>query len=356
MRVLGLVPYPLDTAPGQRYRWEQWAPYLRAQGIDIVFVPFGDDRLARLLYEPSRYVGKAAGMIRGLVRRAGDAFKAKHFDAVLVQREASLVGPAWAERLAKSRRPFLIYDFDDAVWMSYVSPTNRYLSYLKVPSKTRTLCRMASVVIAGNESLASYARQYNSNVHAVPSTVSLRSYRPRASRSSGPPVIGWTGSHSSAQYLPAVFGALRRLRSRREFRLLVIGTDGIRVEGIDTECRPWSAAREVEDLWDMDVGIMPLPDESWTRHKCGMKAIQYMGVGIPAVVSPVGANQEIVTHGERGYHATTEDQWVEALDRILGDDALRRTLGAKAREAVVKHYSAESQIPRLVEILRGRSA
>jgi glycosyltransferase involved in cell wall biosynthesis len=222
---------------------------------------------------------------------------------------------------------------------------------LKFPGKTKTLCRIAASVIAGNESLAAYARRYNPAVSVVPSTVSLRSYRPRPERRPGPPVVGWTGSHSSAQYLPIVYGALRRLRQRHTFRFLVIGAEGIAPEGVETECRPWSHAREVEDLWDMDVGIMPLPDEPWARGKCAMKAIQYMGVGIPAVVSPVGANSEVVAP-DRGLLAGSEDEWVAALERLLGDEELRQRLGVGARRAVETIYSAEAQAPRLVEILR----
>jgi glycosyltransferase involved in cell wall biosynthesis len=353
VRVLALVPYPLDIAPGQRYRCEQWAPYLAEQGIQLVFAPFASPELQERLYRPGAYMAKAWEMTRGLCRRVPEAWSAAHYDAVLVHREACLVGPAWAERLAHYRRPALVYDFDDAVYRAYVSPTNRYLSYLKFPGKTRTLCRLAAAVIAGNDHLADYARGYNPRVHVVPSTISLRTYRPReGARPERPPVIGWTGSHSSAQYLALVTGALQRLRRRHDFRFLVIGASGIAIPGVEVECRPWRSASEVEDLWDLDVGIMPLPDEPWARGKCGMKALQYMGVGIPAVVSPVGANREIVEANVNGFLPVTEDNWVEALDRLLTDSALRRSLGEGARRTVEARYSAEVQAPRVAEILR----
>ncbi|MBW8868664.1 MAG: glycosyltransferase family 4 protein, partial [Acidobacteria bacterium] len=134
--------------------------------------------------------------------------------------------------------------------------------------------------------------------------------------------------------------------------LLVIGVGAFDVPGLDVECRPWSAATEVRDLWDMDVGLMPLPDEPWARGKCGMKAIQYMGVGIPAVVSPVGANREIVVDGVTGLHASSDAQWVDSLHRLLGDEPLRRRLGAAGRELVRERYSAEAQAPRVAEVLR----
>jgi glycosyltransferase involved in cell wall biosynthesis len=353
MRVLALVPYALGRAPGQRYRVEQWAPYLAEAGVELEFAPFASDALAEVLYRPGLMRAKAALMLRGLLRRVSSAWSARGFDAVLVHREAALIGPAWTERIAKARQARLVYDFDDAVWVPYLSPTNRYLSYLKFPGKTRTICRLASLVLAGNEHLAEWARQYAPNVHVVPSTVSLRDYpvRPGGGGAEAP-VVGWTGSHSSLEYLRAIGGALRKLRQRRPFRLVVIGVSKFTIPGVEVECRPWNAATEARDLWDFDVGIMPLPDEPWARGKCGMKAIQYMAVGVPAVVSPVGANRTIVRDGASGFHATTEDEWVAALDRVLDDAGLRQRLGAAGRASVEAEFSAESQAPRIAGLLR----
>ena len=353
MKVLAWVPYPLGVAPSQRYRIEQWSPYLRELGIEVTFQPFASPSLARMLYERGRWASKAAQMTSGLVRRLGEALQATRYDAVFIQREAALLGPAWSERLLRARQPALVYDFDDAIYLPYVSPTNRYLSYLKFPWKTRALCRMAAAVVAGNDHLAAYASRYNDRVFVVPSTVALREYQERPVPPAGRlPVVGWTGSHSSAAYLSVVRDALQELRRRRPFRLLIIGVEHYDIPGVEVECRPWSAASEVRDLWDMDVGIMPLPDEPWARGKCGMKAIQYMGVGIPAVVSPVGANREIVQDGRTGFHAATTAEWVEKLDLLLTDAELRGRLGREARESVRASYSAEAQAPRVAEILR----
>ena len=242
IRVLALVPYPLDTAPGQRYRIEQWAPYLREEGIDVHFEPFAGAALSEALYRPGHYATKAWHMTLAWLRRVRTAWRAASFDVVYLYREAALIGPAWLERLARRRNPRLLYDFDDAIWLPYVSPRNRYLSYLKAPGKTGAICRMAAAVTVGNETLADFARRYNPAVTVVPSTVSLREYRPRPQPPAGAtPVVGWTGSHSSAQYLRLVEGALQTLARRRRFRFLVIGLDDYRLEGVDVECRAWRA-------------------------------------------------------------------------------------------------------------------
>jgi glycosyltransferase involved in cell wall biosynthesis len=292
-------------------------------------------------------------MSRAWLRRTQTTRRASEFDIVYLYREAALVGPAWLERLARWRNPRFVYDFDDAIWLAYVSPRNRYLSYLKAPGKTKAICRMAAAITVGNETLAEFARRYNPAVTVVPSTVSLREYRPRPHPPVNPvPVIGWTGSHSSARYLCLVEGALRTLARRRRFRFRVIGIEDYSLDGVDLECRPWRPETEVADLWALDIGIMPLFDDPWAQGKCAMKAIQYLGVGVPAVVSPVGASCDVVGDGVGGFQAASGDQWIEALERLLDDPGLRFRLGSAGRRRVEDHYSAEVQVPRVGALLR----
>ena len=354
LRVLALVPYPLDTAPGQRYRIEQWAPYLREEGIDVHFEPFAGAALSAALYRPGHYATKAWHMTSAWLRRVRTAWQAASFDVVYLYREAALIGPAWLERLARRRNPRLLYDFDDAIWLPYVSPRNRYLSYLKAPGKTGAICRMAAAVTVGNETLADFARRYNPAVTVVPSTVSLREYRPRPAPSRGrhaghrldrKPQLG--------PVPPARRGRAPDARPPEDGSASSsIGLDDYSLDGVDVECRAWRAETEVEDLWPMDVGIMPLFDDPWARGKCAMKAIQYMGVGLPAVVSPVGANRDVVQDGVSGFHAATEQDWVRALDRLLDDGDLRSRMGAEGRRRVENGYSAEVQAPRVGALLR----
>lgn len=354
LSVLALVPYPLGRAPGQRYRIEQWAPYLEREGIDVSFLPFANQELADVLYEPGRFGTKALEMLKCVLRRIGHVWSSSSYDVLYLYREASLVGPAWFERVARFRNKRLVYDFDDAIWLSYVSPRNQHLSYLKFPGKTSKVCGLADTVIAGSENLAAFARRYSSSVTVVPSTVSLATYRPRPPwEARATPVVGWTGSHSSAQYLRLVERPLQRLAEHHRFRFLAIGVETVRMAGVDVECRAWRSETEVDDLWDMDIGLMPLPDDPWTRGKCAMKAIQYLAVGIPAVVSPIGANAEVVRHGENGFHAVTEDDWLDSMGRLLREPALRRQLGLAGRATVERQYSAEVQAPRVARLLRG---
>jgi glycosyltransferase involved in cell wall biosynthesis len=124
------------------------------------------------------------------------------------------------------------------------------------------------------------------------------------------------------------------------------------LDGIPAQCAPWRPDTEVEDLRAFDVGLMPLPDDEWSRGKCGLKALQYMALGIPPVVSPVGVNTTIVRDGVNGFYARTEGEWVDRIALLLSDPGLRRALGQEARKTVENSYSARVHAPRVAQVLR----
>jgi glycosyltransferase involved in cell wall biosynthesis len=168
--------------------------------------------------------------------------------------------------------------------------------------------------------------------------------------------VGWSGSFSTLPYLKLLAGALRRLAREEPFRLLVIGAEGPRVEGVEVESLPWRASTEVEDLSRMDIGVMPLPDNGWTRGKCGLKALQYMSLGIPTVCSPVGVNSRIISDDVNGFVASTEDEWVDRLGRLLRSPSLRARLSAPGRLTVEADYSSSVHAPRVYEVLKSVSS
>ncbi len=352
MKILALVPSEHDVNPGQRYRIEQWEPLLRGYGIELVYSPFSFPALTKVIYRPRHLLTKASYMIAACLRQASSVFRAHHFDLIYLFREAALLGPALLESLIAWQGIPVVYDFDDAIFVPYKSPSNSYLSYLKCFGKTESICRRARHVIVGNDYLRDYALQHNSDVTVIPTTIDTNAYRPelRQPRPDGVPVVGWTGSYSSYQYLELVFPALQRLAKKQHFRLVVVGTEAPIVRGVDVEFRPWRSETEVRDLADLDVGIMPLPDDPWSRGKCGLKALQYMALGIPPVVSPVGANREIVKHGISGFHAVTEDDWIEKLGQLLANRALRQRFGREARKTVEEEYSTRVATPKVYDV------
>lgn len=351
MRLLALVPSLYDTSPGQRYRIEQWTPVLRERGVEIDYRPFEDEELHALLYKPGNMAQKLRLVARCLANRKSILRSVREYDAVYVFREAAVLGPPVFERLIHRSGVPMIFDFDDAIFVPYRSPSNGYLSYLKFPSKTRTICRLASHVMAGNPFLADYARQVNKHVTIVPTTIDTEKYTvDAAKKTSDPPVIGWSGSYSTVQHLDTLRSALQRLAKEERFRLRVIGTPNYELEGVEVEAMPWRSQTELEDLQRIDIGVMPLPNDSWSKGKCGLKALQYMALGIPTICSPVGVNTDIIQDGENGLIAGTEDEWVEKLKQLLHSAPLRERLGMAGRATVEAEYSAKVQAPRVYQI------
>ncbi len=353
IRVLALVPGLYDTSPGQRYRLEQWEPLLQERGVEITYEPFESEELHATVYKPG-LLGKKLKLVgQSIGRRASLLKRIKNFDVVYIFREAALLGPPVFERLIHQHGVPIVFDFDDAIFVSYKSPSNGYLSYLKFAGKAKTTCRLAAHVMVGNPYLAEFARQVNDNVTIIPTTIDTNNYKPvQAKQRNEPLVIGWTGSYSTVQHLDTLRGAIKKLSESDSFRLRVIGTPSYKIEGVETESMQWCAATELEDLGEIDIGMMPLPDDNWSKGKCGLKALQFMALGIPTICSPVGVNTDIIQDNENGLIADSDDEWVEKLRRLLRSRDLRERLGRAGRQTVEERYSGVTQAPRVYEVLR----
>jgi glycosyltransferase involved in cell wall biosynthesis len=356
---VALVPYALGTTPSQRFRLEQWQPLLAQDAIRIRFIPFASPRLTALLPLPGRAMRKTGLAALSLVRQAWHALRVGPCDGVIVHRAASLGGPPLLERWMHRTRPPLVYDFDDAVFLRHRIESNRQLAWLKFPSKTATLCRLSAHVTAGNSFLADFARRHAreaDQVTVIPSSIDTRAYSPVPRGQSRIPVVGWMGTSSSQTHLELFAPMLRRLTQARAIELRVVSNRRPELPGIPHSWHPWSAATEVAELNEFDVGIMPMPDDEWSRGKCAFKALQYMAMSVATVASPVGANRDVIEHGKNGLLASTNDEWVANIGRLLDDTEERMRLGQAARRTVEQAYDATVSAARLGTVLRGTVA
>ena len=335
-----LTAYPPNRVPAQRFRVEMFLPYILQRGYGCTYSPALTESEYAYLYKPGITPRKLFSYLRGPLRRIRERSRVREIDLVWVQREALLGPTSYFERWWARRKP-LVYDFDDSIWLKDVSEANRLFAWLKRPSKTAEIIRVASVVTVCNAYLESYVRQFHDRVLRIPTVIDTEKYPLLPPEERDEVVIGWSGSYTTEKHLrtiePVLLALQKKYGSRVRFRF--IGVPGYWPEGLRGESLPWRPETEVADLSEIDIGLMPLPDNPWTRGKCGLKALQYMALGRPAVVSPVSINCEIVQEGYNGYLADTPEAWIEKLSDLIENPEKRRQMGLNARKTVEEHYS-----------------
>lgn len=354
MNVTFLVTAPPNRSPGQRFRFEQWLSLLPEGAVNPRVLSLFDEEAYRHLYQPGGSARKAVQTAQALGRRVRQVIEAQQADVVYLFREAFLLGPAVLEPILERRVP-VVFDFDDAIYLLETSEANaRVGRLLKDPGKVRSIIAGAAATTVGNDYLAGYARQFSPRVSVIPTTLDVARYRPqpRASKPEGLVRIGWSGSQTTSRYLRQIEAPLRRALAELPVELVVTGDSAFRLAGAErVRVLPWRAETEIAEVGAFDIGLMPLPDDEWSRGKCGFKALLYMALGVAPIVSPVGVNAQIVTDGANGLWAESEDQWFEALARLVADPGLREKLGAAGRETVVERYSGQRWAPRFLEVL-----
>ncbi|MBW6498430.1 MAG: glycosyltransferase family 4 protein [Bacteroidales bacterium] len=351
-KILFLVAHRPGRSPGQRFRFEQYLDYLKTNGFqyDISYLISEADDAA--FYAPGRLLAKTRIVLKSIRQRFRDLKMAKNYDLVFIYREAHMLWFSWFENRLQRLGARIILDFDDSIWLNDTSDGNRQLAWLKRPSKTADILRLSSMALVGNEYLASYARRYNTNVHVVPTTIDTDYYIPGSQQTKNTVCIGWTGSSTTLKHLQHALPVLKAIREKygEKVSFRVISNKPLETVLPGLENVKWSRETEVSDLYPIDIGIMPLPDDEWSRGKCGFKGLQYMSLEIPAVMSPVGVNTEIITDGVNGFLAGTEEEWVKKLSALIESPALREKLGKAGRQTVMERYSFESQKERYLQL------
>jgi glycosyltransferase involved in cell wall biosynthesis len=353
IRIAALVPYQPDTTPSQRFRIEQWVPFLAEAGVDVDLLSFAGQELTELLPRPGQTLRKVVLTLAACARSAGRAAALPAGRVAFIHRAAWLAGPPLLEQILHRRGHPLLYDFDDAIFRLHTSGSNKALDWLKQPGKTATLCRISDHVVVGNNYLADWARRHNPCVTVVPTSVDTDRCRPPASpRPPGRVVVGWTGSATSQTYLEAFAPMLRALVATGDVELRVLSTREPDLPGIPHAWRRWTPANEADEIAGFDIGIMPMPDEEWARGKCALKALQYMAAGVPTVASAIGANREVIEHGGNGLLASTTDEWLECIRALAHNPDGRRQLGLAGRRTVEERYSMRSSAQKFERVVR----
>jgi glycosyltransferase involved in cell wall biosynthesis len=349
-----LVPYPKGEAPSQRFRFEQYLPFLQENGFEVEIHPFYDYQTWQTLYSEGNTVKKAYGVITSFLKRFGLLFKLRKADHIFIHREVAHVGPPIFEWfIAKILRRKYTYDFDDAIWLPNYSDTNAKFHRLKSYWKVNYCMKWAHKITAGNEYLASYARQYNSNVEIIPTTIDTEHHHNSVcDHEQEPLVIGWTGTHTTMRYLDELIPVLQELEQQYTLKFLVISNEAPSYNLRSLEFLKWKKETEIEDLAKINIGVMPLQHDIWSEGKCGFKGLQYMALEIASIMSPVGVNTSIVQDGVNGFLAGSPEEWKEKLILLLEDKDLRVQLGKAGKKTIEERYSVKANSEKYLKLFQ----
>jgi len=354
MKVLFLTPTPLEGAC-TRYRAYQYFPYLKSQGVECIFRPFMSEGFYKMMYSNGHYGKKLLRLAWSLFARTRELMTAERCDVVFIQREAMIIGPPVIEGfIGKILRRPIVFDFDDATFVPYISPTfGRALSKLRWFSKTDSILKYSAHVIAGNEYLKNYTLKFNGNVTIIPTVADTDRFAPsRVKHNAKKPIVGWIGSHSSTRYLKTIVPVLNALARKYDFSVKIVGAnERFFIPGAEVMNQEWRLDREIEDFQSLDIGLYPVIEDEWSVGKNGFKAIQYMAVGIPVVCSPVGVIREIVEDGKTGFLAQDPKEWEEKLALLINNADLRRKFGEAGRAVVEEKYSLKKWAPMFFSII-----
>ena len=338
-----------DIGPSSRYRIFQYLPYLRSQELDVVVKPlFGPTYFWLLTWRAAwlKVIAKAIYALLRFFKRAGDLLSMGRVDLIVIQGQLFPYCPATVERLLVKLNRKIVVELDDAIYLTR-------FHQLKISE----LLRVSSAAIVGNHLLANYAGRFASRVSVIPTVVDTDRFRPGAQLTSnrdrkGVTTIVWVGLAYNFPYLELLAPVIRELQRTERVQFRVISSRPPALPGVNLDFRSWSLEGEVADLQGGHIGVMPLPDTEWARGKCGLKLLQYMALGLPAVASPIGVNQEIISDGENGFLASTQEEWHTALIRLCQDAELRVRIGQAARKTVEQEYSLSVWGPRLADRYR----
>jgi glycosyltransferase involved in cell wall biosynthesis len=342
-------------SPSQRFRFEQFMPFLEKQGWQCDYAHLLDAEDDKIFYSPGTYAKKAAVVLKGFKQRIKDLKSANDYDIIFIQRETFIAGTTYFERKYAKSKAKIVYDFDDAIWMLDISDANRKLSFLKDPSKTKKIIALSDHILAGNQYLANYASQFNASVQIIPTVVDTDYFKTSNNKPNSRVTIGWSGSQTTAKHFYEAQNWLPKIVAKYgdRIRVMAICERDLKMQGVNIEMVAWNREKEVSALDHIDIGIMPLPDDEWSKGKCGFKGIQYMSMSKACVMSPVGVNPEIVDHGKNAFLAANDQEWFEIVSELVENAELRKQIGAAGRATIEKRYSVNAVKNQLLSALNG---
>ena len=343
-KIIVVCPNPEGFAPGQRLKYEQYFDNWRQNGYDITVKPFVSNAFQKVVYKKGHYFLKFRYTVLGYLKRVKLLLYIKEYDIAYIFLWVTPFGFPLFEMLYCKLANYIIYDIDDLV---YTTNKNApwYSKLLKTKYKPIYLMKKAGHVITCTPYLDQFVRRFNNNTTDISSTVdtSEKYVCVNSYTNDNPLVIGWSGSHSTVQYFMIIKNVLLAIQKKYPSIIIrVMGGSNIEIADLRVESTEWSEEKEIATLQSFDIGIYPLPDEQWVYGKSGLKAIQYMALGIPTIATAIGTNFRVIENEISGYLVNSEEEWIEKLTMLIENPQLRRKIGMAGRLKVEEYFSVSA--------------
>ncbi len=343
-KILILANHRKDRSPGQRFRFEQYIDFLNRNGFQCELSSLLSEKDDKVFYSKGNWISKFLIFIKCYRKRLKDVKRANQFDIIFIFREAFFTGTTYFEKKLKQLPVKIIFDFDDSIWIPNVSDANKNWNWLKNPNKTKEIIAVADLVFAGNNYLANYANTVNTNVVVIPTTIDTDEYKKSKKTANKKIIIGWSGSITTIQHFEYAIPFLNEIKHKYgdKIEIKIIGDENYINKNLGIKGIAWNKENEIKELSTFDIGIMPLPNDEWSKGKCGLKGLQYMALEIPTIMSPVGVNTKIIKDSENGFLANTVEEWVLKISQLIESETLREKIGKNGRITVVENYSVKA--------------
>ncbi|MBK9285879.1 MAG: glycosyltransferase [Sphingobacteriaceae bacterium] len=344
-QVLILCALRPKRSPSQRYRFEQYLPFLESQGFNFTWSYLLNEQDDLLFYSAGNSITKSKIIFNSILQRKKDVNNFHRYDIIFIQREANFLGNSKFEKKAFESGAKVIFDFDDSIWLTDTSPGNKKWAWLKKPEKFFDNIKYAHLVIAGNKYLAEKAKSHNPNTRIIPTTVDCHIHKPMPElRYKEKICIGWSGSISTIKHFETLIPILKKLKQEFNDQIYfkIIAQTKYSHPELEIESVIWKEENEVQELNAIDIGLMPLPDNDWAKGKCGLKGLTYMACGVATIMSNVGVNSEIIQNNVNGILIGDEKDWYKQLSALIQNKSLRQKLGEAGRQTVLEKYSVQA--------------
>lgn len=356
--VVFIENFPINNS-GYYYRSAAWSDLLNKQGYKSKVVTLIKDKKKWDNLVNNHF---KVFLIQSMWKRFFQLFITLNYKTVIVRRELlyfNEYGDLYLDRILNVIHSNVILDIDDDLGAAKNEPRQITSTFGKLlierGLKFQNSIELYKKFIVGSEYLSDLVRLINpdAEISIIPTCVKAIDNKHNFSDSKR--VFGWIGSTGNLQTLKPLIPLFNVLQKEYSFKLITISGEPLNHDteiNFELEHIQWNREKDIQNLDKIDIGLMPLHDNTFTRGKCGFKLIQYMSMGIPSIGQKITVNNQIINNENQGWLVSNIGDWNEALIEALNCsiDKLQE-MGINSQEQINSSYTFEANQEKLIEYI-----